>query len=564
MCYELCVEVAAQLLDLAVGMLPVLIVLLAAPLALPISLYLLRRYRRAVSNSMRSYANTTTSDSLTPETFPQPERHTQTAPDPSGDERNSAVGVAAEILYSEVLRAPWHATAIYAGAGFCYASVLAVLSIPVMGQEYSIPQFLPWFWVYVWPAVLTAGLVAASTWRAKLAITCLYLLSILTFFVTRFVESPALLWEVIMVWLITNLAPTAFLLTFLNRRVRAVGPLVLLFAIFAVTGVLVPLMLSGNNGSSSLIVGLGRTIVFIVLGFAVFGLAGYLALRLVGRLYERKKISDQSIILDAIWLLFGLNYSIGLALNEAVWILAGLVAFVVYKVVAWIGFGWLGRRSSPLRASANLLLLRVFSLGKRSEQLFDALAKHWRHVGPVQFIAGPDLATATVEPHEFLDFLAGKLARRFIDDRQTLQRRISEMDLGRDRDGRYRVNDFFCYEDTWQMTLSRLVGESDAVLMDLRGFSPQNHGVVYEINELVNVVPLERVVFVIDATTDEQFLRRTIEECWDQMRPASPNRSSAPGELNLFRFTGSHGELRALFRALSESAKPALPTAAGT
>jgi hypothetical protein len=54
-------------------------------------------------------------------------------------------------------------------------------------------------------------------------------------------------------------------------------------------------------------------------------------------------------------------------------------------------------------------------LGKVSQRLFDALDKHWRHVGSIQMIAGPDLATTTVEPHEFLDFLRGRLARRFID-----------------------------------------------------------------------------------------------------------------------------------------------------
>jgi hypothetical protein len=119
----------------------------------------------------------------------------------------------------------------------------------------------------------------------------------------------------------------------------------------------------------------------------------------------------------------------------------------------------------------------VFSLGRRSERLFDALAKHWRHAGSIRLIAGPDLATTTVEPHEFLDFLSGKLARRFIDGPETLDLRISEMDLEPDRDGRFRVNDFFCHDNAWQMTLSRLVGDSDAVLMDLRGFSQENRGV---------------------------------------------------------------------------------------
>ena len=53
----------------------------------------------------------------------------------------------------------------------------------------------------------------------------------------------------------------------------------------------------------------------------------------------------------------------------------------------------------------TLLLLRVFALGHRSERLFDALSKRWLRAGSISMIAGPDLVTSTVEPHEFLDFI---------------------------------------------------------------------------------------------------------------------------------------------------------------
>ena len=41
------------------------------------------------------------------------------------------------------------------------------------------------------------------------------------------------------------------------------------------------------------------------------------------------------------------------------------------------------------------------------------------------------------------------------------------------------------------MVLSRLVHESDAVLMDLRGFSRGNAGCVFELQELARLVPLD-------------------------------------------------------------------------
>jgi hypothetical protein len=161
-------------------------------------------------------------------------------------------------------------------------------------------------------------------------------------------------------------------------------------------------------------------------------------------------------------------------------------------------------------------------------------------------IAGIDLISRTVEPHEFLDFVSGKLSRRFIDSEAALDRRISERDVAPDRDLRFRVNEFFCYDDTWKMVLSRLVHESDAVLMDLRGFSSRNAGCVFELRELARMISLERVVFVTDASTDEALLAATL----------------AGGRAGLFRLTAITGhQVTQLLHALANAttAVPASP-----
>jgi hypothetical protein len=305
--------------------------------------------------------------------------------------------------------------------------------------------------------------------------------------------------------------------------------------------------------------GLGGTQVLIVLvlfGFLCAGPIGWLTLKWIRRRYERKKISDETITLDAIWLLFGFIQSLMLASQGVVWLFSGFVAFFAYKIIAWLGFSLI-KAADPTKANVRLLLLRVFSLGKRSGQLFGALEKHWRHVGSIQLIAGTDLATDNLEPHEFLDFLSARLARRFIDAPATLKLRISEMDLAPDQDGRFRVNEFFSHDDTWKHVLDRLVSESDAVLMDLRGFTPQNAGCIYEIAELINVVSLARVQFVVDQTTNEPFLLQCLQESWHSMKPGSPNKTNA-AEVRLFRFAGSGlGELSELLRSLCMAAKPA-------
>ena len=252
--------------------------------------------------------------------------------------------------------------------------------------------------------------------------------------------------------------------------------------------------------------------------------------------YEGKKISDQSLTVDSLWLLFSLVYATShFIFAGPLWILAGVIAFLIYKLVVRLGFVWL--KSPPTGPGLKLLLLRVFSLGKRSEKLFDSFGAHWRHIGSIQMIAGPDLAAATVEPHEFLEFLTGKLARRFIGDRRTLELRLAEMDLKPDLDGRFRINDFFCFADTWKTVLHRLVSASDAILMDLRSFSRDRAGCIFEITELINTVPLNRAVFVVDATTDEVFLRQVIETAWENLLPSSPNYASSAPRIQLAHYT---------------------------
>jgi hypothetical protein len=197
----------------------------------------------------------------------------------------------------------------------------------------------------------------------------------------------------------------------------------------------------------------------------------------------------------------------------------------------------------------------VFSLGRRSARLFNAFGKLWRHDGSIRLIAGPDLATSTVEPYEFLDFLSGKLGRRFIDGPETLTLRLAEADSQRDFDRRYRVSDFFCHDDSWQMVLGRLARDSHAVLMDLRGFSRANQGCLFEIGELLDVVPLDRIVFVVDASTDEAFLREALAQSWSSIAAESPNRDLTAPSVGLFRFSGrGEGDVASLVATVAAAA----------
>ena len=554
-----------------------LILMIAIPLAFLASIGTISMYRRAILRGMRSR-----SDSGKPE--PSPNQSATRSHKPAHTPLQTHVldsasgprdrSPSAE-LYPALRHGPRRAAMVYTVAGLCYALVTTTIFLRATKSDFQLLNFLIVFWYYAWPVAVTLSLLVETSWVSRLKVFAIYfLIPVLILISLALGFLPATgdsLWKALQIfplWLTTNFPAALLLLAFLNRKVRAVGPLVLTFITLASTGlVLLPTFvinigeiwdpLMSLRERFGLNIGGIFNLVFLV-GVLGFGLLGWLAVNMIGNWYSRKQISEQSITMDAIWLLFGIFQAVGLIFEGDHWFTVSLMAFAVYKVVAWTSF-WLANRYAPLsQIHPSLLVLRVFAPGKRSEELFEALSKHWRLVGSIQLIAGPDLAATTIEPHEFLDFLSGKLARRFIDGEQTLDLRISQMDLLPDHDGQFRVNDFFCYEDTWRMVLSRLARASDAVMMDLRGFSSQNAGVIYEIGELIDLVPLEQVVFIVDDTTDEPFLRQVMQEAWDQKKPDSPNRAENSGLPNIFRLKrlGAR-ELQGLLQAISEAVHPA-------
>ena len=221
--------------------------------------------------------------------------------------------------------------------------------------------------------------------------------------------------------------------------------------------------------------------------------------------HRRKAVSDQSALVDQWWLLFTLvHYLLSAHLGWRA--LPLLLPYLGYLAVLRIG-----RSRDYLHAlrrrPRQLLLLRVFGARGRSERLLHRLGAYWRLVGTVALIAGTDLATAALEPDEFLDFARGVLPRRFVADETDLAERLRRLDLAPDRDGRFRVAQFFCADDTWRPAVRELAGRADVILIDLRGLHPGRRGVVFELDLLIQLHTIERTIALVDRSTDQDFLR---------------------------------------------------------
>jgi hypothetical protein len=125
-------------------------------------------------------------------------------------------------------------------------------------------------------------------------------------------------------------------------------------------------------------------------------------------------------------------------------------------------------------------------------------------------IAGTDLADRTLDADDIFQFLDKKLAQRFIVSPTDVARRIDAFDMAADIDGRYRVNECYCHDTTWQDALQALVRYSDVVLMDLRGFQAHNAGCRYEIATLARASRKLNVVVLTDGRTDRTVAQAAI------------------------------------------------------
>lgn len=523
------------LITLLTGQLP-FILIVSAILALPLSGLLLWRYRKAVSRIMSERTSQRIeSYDKHPQSALEIREHSQV-----GEPQLRLQFVNAE-HYSDAGKGFWRefatlfrrTAAVHLFAGFMFALIMALAYVISGIEEIVMMQIVVMGYIFFWPAVLVFNLLTTTVSTRVILYIVGYFIIFLIINGIVLIRNPHMgSVDLFIVWATYNLPPTLLLMAFMNQRIRAVGPMVWVFMFAAITG---SLFVLGVTGASDLLLGFfiqlgevtsldtsGIFIGILLVGFVIFSGIGWMLLGFVRRAYESRVVSDQSLAVDSVILIFALYYAINLVFEGLVWFLSGLIAFAVFVFTVRLGMKYAAVSSFVARP---LLVLRVFSLGKKSEALFKAISQRWRYMGHVQLIAGPDLAAATIEPHEFLTFLSGQLRQEFIHDDKTLQQRMATLETRKDFDGRFRINALFCFADTWKQALAALVGKQNTVLMDLRSFTVRKPGCIHELNTLVSVVPLNRILLIVDQTTDQEFLSHVLQQAWEQ----SSNKKNATG-----------------------------------
>jgi hypothetical protein len=424
---------------------------------------------------------------------------------------------------------------VYAAAGLCCSLVLSMGAMLEAGN-YNFTVFCWLLAVNVWPLIITLHLLVGWNWRKRRKIELVYASILLGLgAISQALHFRTGIPQMAVLFTIRNGPATLLVLLFSNRRVRSIGAVVLplTLAVFAGAFVLVDIATTNRVLSeylTNLIAGSelkadSLELAIFALGFAVMAVPGWLLMRWLARRYEARRFSDQSLVVDSVWLLFAASHLVMmLSIASPASILTTIGACPIYLAVKTLGFRWLRRFAPAQGTPPGLLVLRVFALQRKAERIFQPVAIVWRYLGGVYLIGGKDLAEATIQPHSFLEYISGKLASRFINDPQNLEERLRDLDASPDPDGRFRISDFFCSSSMWQMAVSRLMGISDVVLADVREFTIKSGGgVKFEIREVLNRFPVERCVFLVDGPATKSSLASVLKEAWETLLPDSPN-----------------------------------------
>jgi hypothetical protein len=187
-------------------------------------------------------------------------------------------------------------------------------------------------------------------------------------------------------------------------------------------------------------------------------------------------------------------------------------------------------------APTNIVYLRVFANEARERNFVRGA---WREFGYVRLLR----SAAAVPPATLLrwhrngalrtafirggpqldDALAGVAQEPLAPGPRRIDTIAGSSVLVYDRFGSFPEQSLLVHGTYWQQALDRLLSGADLVVLDLSGYRRRNRGTGYELQRLVDTVPVERVLLLADPWSNKRFLRRAIEQAWRRMAAGSPN-----------------------------------------
>ncbi|MFN8574766.1 MAG: hypothetical protein U0132_22115 [Gemmatimonadaceae bacterium] len=206
---------------------------------------------------------------------------------------------------------------------------------------------------------------------------------------------------------------------------------------------------------------------------------------------------------------------------------------------------WFQRRRSaierrfPCPRPKSLLALRVFGSPHLAD--FLDLTNDWQWIGSRLRLDGP--GTTGQKARDLVNYVAGRIDQSIVQSEAELERAMAEFAETPDRQLRFPVNSVQCSDAIWKQAIDRLLDRSDAVVMDLASLTPTNRGVAYELGRLFAHIDLDRIVLLINDTTDRNVLREIVDRAWADVPVNSPNAGRASPAVIAFDMGGSAARL---------------------
>ena len=274
-----------------------------------------------------------------------------------------------------------------------------------------------------------------------------------------------------------------------------VGALLVLFVPALMLDASIDACIVFTNGAAT------RSLLIVVLTLPALWI-GFRALAGMLWLGERGWFSDVSLPSFVALGVGALAWVVGAPAVESGHVAATVAALpVLWLAVTTLAYALALGKRPPGSDAPQLLMLRVFAQRSRQHALLDVIQQRWRCLGPIHQIGGPDLAALNADLDECALYLTGRLHERFLPEAASAEQLRSLLRMRADREGRFAINEVFCFNTAWRHTVEQLMHLSDAVVLDLRGFTGDRRGTAYEIGLLGHDALLARVVAIGDEYT---------------------------------------------------------------
>jgi len=297
--------------------------------------------------------------------------------------------------------------------------------------------------------------------------------------------------------------------------------------IIAASAFLVDRFVKSLGIASAIIVGIAAAVLGCYIVWLLFELLKWLS--------ERHFISNQILQWYVGWgfltfYTFSLSYFLSPTDRWTVFLALGALVCCVIILQSLL---WRYYRHQAAIPAKRLVLLRVFGSPHRAVQLLEMLNDTWRLFGSIDLIVGTDVAALTASPVMLEAFLRRRVEALYLKTTAEVERQLQQLDRRVQGDGRYPINELYCFSSAWQAAVLRLVPGANVVLMDLRGFSIAHLGCVFELNHLVNLASLDRIVLLADRLTDMRALEETLQGAWRNLDSSAPSASAEDPALSV-------------------------------